>query len=310
MISFSIAQFQLFYKDEIEPALGDLNRRRFYLLRLMGFLCLGLLLGMLMNMIFNVFVLTILIFGACFYGLFHVSYALLNFKVGCNFSLTSLMINYFSQAPDIIDLSYRGTEWIEKKRYLESGFFPENIADYKGFGLMTGKVGEVSFDLSELSVRNTSKIDDHLRTQFQGFFLHGKLPFKVPGAAIIWSRKEKQAVYSAIRKFTWLGAENKDAEQNNEVFKTLFATYASPHTLVRSILSEDTQQMMIRFYQKTGRALYFSYVENDIYVAVSAPQNLLSMPLFKKFRPEKSILSFLEIHLILFSILHDFDFHH
>jgi hypothetical protein len=310
MISFSIAQFQLFYKDEIEPALGDLNRRRFYLLRLIGFLFLGLLLGLLVNMIFNLFVLTILIFGAFFYGLFHVSFLLLNFKVGCHASLISLLMKYFLQAPDIIDLSYRANQWIDKKKYLESGFFPENIADYKGFGLMEGKIGEVSFELSELNVRNTSKIDDHLRTQFQGFFLHGKLPFKVPGAAIIWSRKEKQAVYSAIRKFTWLGAENKDAEQNNELFKTLFATYASADTLVRKILSEDTQQLMIRFYQKTGGAIYFSYVENDIYVAVSAPENLLSMPLFKKFRPEKSILSFLEIHLVLFSILHEFDFHH
>ena len=67
---------------------------------------------------------------------------------------------------------------------------------------------------------------------------------------------------------------------------------------------------MIRFYKRTGRALFFSFVENDVFVAVSAPENLLTMPLFKKFRPDISILTFLDIHLVLFSILQEFDIHH
>ena len=55
---------------------------------------------------------------------------------------------------------------------------------------------------------------------------------------------------------------------------------------------------------------FFSFVENDVFVAVSAPENLLTMPLFKKFRPDISILTFLDIHLVLFSILQEFDIHH
>ncbi|MEY3322043.1 MAG: hypothetical protein RLZZ417_1626 [Bacteroidota bacterium] len=310
MISFSIAQFQNFYKEEIIPVLSEFNRRRIKLLCFSCFLGGGFFLGVFVNWLFNLFVLTILIFGVSIYGLFHVSYIGLNFKIAYKTSLTSFMMKYFMQAPEIIDLSYKVHQWVDKKVYLESGFFPENLASFKGYGQMEGKVGEVSFTLSELQVMKTSKMDNKIVPQFEGFFLHGKLPFKTTGAAIIWSRKEKQAVHSAIRKFTWLGAENKDAEQHNYLFKSLFATYASPETLTGHILSEAVQEMMIRFYQKTGRALYFSYVERDIYVAVSAPVNLLTIPLFKKFRPDTSILTFLEIHLILFSILQEFDFHH
>jgi hypothetical protein len=219
-------------------------------------------------------------------------------------------MKYFMQTPEIMNLSFRGDQWMDSKIYMESGFFSENATNYEGNGLMTGNIGEVSFSLSKLRVSVTSNIDGQLKPQFDGFFIHGKLPFKTSGAAIIWSRKEKQEVYKAIRKFTWLGAENKDNEQSNVLFKESFATYASPDTPASTILSEDIKDVMIRFYKKTGRALFFSFVESDVFVAISAPENFLTMPLFKKFRPDVSILTFLDIHLVLFSILQEFDIHH
>ncbi|MEY4259575.1 MAG: hypothetical protein RL656_548 [Bacteroidota bacterium] len=309
MIPFSGAQFQIFYQDEMVPVLSQLNKHRFHIIGLLGILCGVFILGLLLQVFLGLFVLTLLFIGGSLYGFYYVATMWLNFKLACQYSLTSLMMKYFMQTPEIMNLSFRGDQCIDSKIYLESGFFSENVTNYEGNGLMTGNIGEVSFSLSKLRVSVTSNIDGQLKPQFNGFFIHGKLPFKTSGAAIIWSRREKQEVYKAIRKFTWLGAENKDDEQSNALFKESFATYASPDTPASSILSEDIKDLMIRFYKKTGRALFFSFVENDVFVAVSAPENLLTMPLFKKFRPDISILTFLDIHLVLFSILQEFDFH-
>ena len=310
MIPFSGAEFQIFYQDEMVPVLSQLNKHRFHIIRLLAILCGVFILGLLLHITLVLFVLTLLLIGGSLYGFYYVATLWLNFKLACQYSLTSLMMKYFMQTPEIMKLSFHSDLCIDSKTYMESGFFSENATNYKGNGLMTGKIGEVTFSLSNLSVSVTSNIDGQLKPQFNGFFIHGKLPFKTSGAAIIWSRKEKQDVYKAIRKFTWLGAENKDDEQSNALFKESFATYASPDTPASSILSEDIKDVMIRFYKKTGRALFFSFVENDVFVAVAAPENLLTMPLFKKFRPELSILTFLDIHLVLFSILQEFDIHH
>ena len=310
MIPFSGAQFQIFYQDEMVPVLSQLNKHRFHIIRLLGILCGVFIFGLLLQVFLGLFVLTLLFIGGSLYGFYYVATMWLNFKLASQYSLTSLMMKYFMQTPEIMNLSFRSDQCIDSKIYMESGFFSENATNYEGNGLMTGNIGEVSFSLSKLRVSVTSNIDGQLKPQFDGFFIHGKLPFKTSGAAIIWSRREKQEVYKAIRKFTWLGAENKDDEQSNALFKESFVTYASPDTSASSILSEDIKDLMIRFYKKTGRALFFSFVENDVFVAVSAPENLLTMPLFKKFRPDISILTFLDIHLVLFSILQEFDFHH
>jgi hypothetical protein len=310
MIPFSGAQFQIFYQDEMVPVLSQLNKHRFYIIRLLGIFCGLIILGLLLHAFFGLFVLTLLFIGGSLFGFYYVATLALNFKLACQYSLTSLMMKYFMQTPEIMNLSFRGDLCMDSKTYMESGFFSENATNYEGNGLMTGNIGEVSFSLSKLRVSVTSNIDGQLKPQFNGFFIQGKLPFKTSGAAIIWSRKEKQEVYKAIRKFTWLGAENKDNEQSNPIFKESFATYASPDTPVSSILSEEIKKVMMRFYKKTGRALFFSFVENDVFVAISAPENFLTMPLFKKFRPDLSILTFLDIHLVLFSILQEFDIHH
>lgn len=310
MIPFSGAQFQIFYQDEIIPVLSQLNKHRFHIIRLLGILCGAIILGLLLHAFLGLFVLTLLFIGGCVYGFYYVATLWINFKLACQYSLTSLMMKYFMQTPEIMNLSFNSDQWMDIKIYMESGFFSENGTNYEGKGLMRGNIGEVSFALSKLRVSVTSNIDGQLKPQFDGFFIHGTLPFKTSGAAIIWSRKEKQEVYKAIRKFTWIGAENKDDEQGNALFKELFATYASPDTPAHSILSEDIKNVMIRFYKKTGRALFFSFVENEVFIAVAAPENLLTMPLFKKFRPEISILTFLDIHLVLFSILQEFDIHH
>lgn len=310
MIPFSGAQFQIFYQDEMVPVLSQLNKHRFQIIRLLGILCGAIILGLLLHTFLGLFVLTLLFIGGSLYGFYYTATLWVNFKLACHYALTSLMMKYFMQTPEITNLSYHGDQCIDKKTYMESGFFSENVTNYEGKGLMKGNIGEVSFALSKLRVWMTSNIDGQLKPQFDGFFIRGTLPFKTSGAAIIWSRKEKQEVYKAIRKFTWIGAENKDEEEDNPLFKQLFATYASPDTPAHSILSEDIKNVMVRFYKKTGRALFFSFVENEVFVAVAAPENLLTMPLFKKFRPDISILIFLDIHLVLFSILQEFDIHH
>jgi len=310
MIPFSGAQFQIFYQDEMVPVLSQLDKNRFHIIHLFGVFCGVIILGFFLHSLIGLFVFTLLFIGGSLYGFYYVATLWLNFKLDCQYSLTSLMMKYFMQTPEIMNLSFRGDQWIDSKIYMESGFFSENATNYKGNGLMTGNIGEVSFSLSKLQVSVTSSIDGQLKPQFDGYFIHGKLPFKNSGAAIIWSRKEKQDVYKAIRKFTWLGAENKDNEQSNLLFKESFATYASPGTPASTILSDEIKDVMIRFYKKTGRGLFFSFVENDVFVAISAPENFLILPLFKKFRPDKSILTFLDIHLVLFSILQEFDIHH
>lgn len=310
MISFDVLYFQHFYKDEVHPVLVELNKRRFYILRFIGILILGLVAAYLLNRVFHLFVLTILINGVCFYGLFYAVILMKRFRLDTKVYLTSVMMKYFKHTPEMIDLSFDVNQGINKEEYLESGFFSDDIANIIGSGLMKGKVGEISFSLAELNVSKLSKLENKLKTQFKGYFLHGKLPFKTTDAAIIWTRRDKQELHSAIRKFTWLGAENKDVEEDNSSFKEYFVSYAPADTAIRSVLSDDMKQWMIKFYQKTGKSLYFSFVDQDVYIAVSVPEVLLSMPLLKKFSPEKSILTFLDIHLILFSILQDFDIHH
>lgn len=310
MIPFSGAQFQIFYQDEMVPVLSQLNNHRFHIIRLLILFSVVIVLGLLLLSFVGLFVLTLFFIGIGLYGFYYVFTLWLNFKLACEYSLTTLMMKYFMQTPEIMNLSFHVENYIDKNTFIESGFFSDNATNYIGNGLMTGNIGEVSFSLSKLQVSVISNIDGQLKPQFEGFFIHGKLPFKTSGAAIIWSRKEKQEVYKAIRKFTWLGAENKDNEQGNVLFKESFATYASPDTPASTILSDDIKDVMIRFYKKTGRALFFSFVENDVFVAISAPEKFLTMPLFKKFRPDKSILIFLDIHLVLFSILQEFDIHH
>ncbi|MFN6019340.1 MAG: hypothetical protein ACK49F_03040, partial [Bacteroidota bacterium] len=110
MIPFSGAQFQIFYQDEMVPVLSQLNKHRFHIIRLLGILCGVFILGLLLQVFLGLFVLTLLFIGVSLYGFYYVATMWLNFKLACQYSLTSLMMKYFMQTPEIMNLSFRGDQ--------------------------------------------------------------------------------------------------------------------------------------------------------------------------------------------------------
>jgi hypothetical protein len=105
MIPFSGAQFQIFYQDEMVPVLSQLNIHRFHIIRLLGIFCGLIILGLFLHAFFGLFVLTLLFIGGSLFGFYYVATLALNFKLACQYSLTSLMMKYFMQTPEIMNLS-------------------------------------------------------------------------------------------------------------------------------------------------------------------------------------------------------------
>ncbi len=303
--------FRLFYNQSIHPELLHLERRRQRLVRLLSFA--ALLIGgvVALQLALQIFVLTLVLFLPV--G-FMVAY--LGFRVQVYFQefkprIVGLILDFIDNDVNYSGLAYQPKGLIDKKRFLESLIF-NKAEDYAGEDLIKGQVRETPFELCELRVQAFSPVLTQLDEVFQGVFLIGH--FRRPdmrGKLLVIPDALRKYFLDSTRRFHLQGGRRV---RNNMLieFERLFDTYATPDARVKDILSADMQRAVLAFRQRfrdknRKKELYFSIIDDKIYLALSQDTDLLEPSLLASNVSYELIREYYDDIRLLLDLVRDVD---
>jgi hypothetical protein len=269
-----------------------------------GILLLGVIL---FEFYVNILLFTLVLAIPIVFYLIFLSYRIRQFLQTFKPNVMRLVLNFLQEEPNIGPLSYDAKRSIPKGDFFQSKLFACDPVVYEGEDFISGRVGEMDFDLCELWVEETSLIDTGLKNVFKGIFLHAIFPEEAYGQVACWPRHLKQYYLRSIKEFTWLDAENMDDEILNPAFQEMFVTYASSNTHVVGLLSEPMQESIVEYCLSTGKELYFSFLGKHIFIAVTEPRNIMEPYIWRSNLSFELIRSFLEDVSLLLAIVEDFD---
>jgi len=207
-------------------------------------------------------------------------------------------------------MTYEQKRFIAKKDFVNSGLFVGGLDVYQGEDFIQGSIGDVDYELSELNVREYSKVRSRLNYVFRGVFLKATVREGVGGTIIILPEQFRQYLERSIRAVLKKGARDIEGFLRNEDFRDTFMVYATRDAQLKDFLTDEMMDAILDYRDKTGKEIYISMKRNNIYLAVTEPKDLLEPFIFRSNVSFELVRGFFEDITLLLSIVEDFDIQH
>ncbi len=303
----SLDDFRLFYNHTIHPELVRLEKKRKQLLWLflLSIVLLAAVVGIEIYLDAFAFAL-ILMIPLGLYATF-LLYRLQQFIATFKPQVVDLILDFIDDDPNFGTLHYDSGRTLRKDVFLASGLFAGNQLLYRGEDFISGKIGELDFELCELDVKAASRVRGALDSKFRGVFFHAKFNTFTRGAVIVWPREAKQYHTRAIKAFVKNSGRNIDKEMEVESFRELFTTYATPDAHILKTLNREMQIVLAEYRIQTDKSVYFSFQEDNIYIGVTEDKDILEPNIFSSNVRFDLVREFFEDLQVLFSIVEKID---
>lgn len=206
------------------------------------------------------------------------------------------------------DLKYVESSSISRDTFASSRLFNTAAPDFVGEDYITGEMGELEFEMSELSVKEFSPVRNRLDDVFRGVFLHARFTHQVQaedGEILVLPRHRKPFLSKTIKAFTV--KNGRQYEPQDPHFRDEFVVYKTENANIRGFLSPDMQKAILKYRQKEGKDIYMSFIANDIYIAVTQDKDLLEPVLWQSNVSYDLIKEFYDDLTLLLSIIIDID---
>lgn len=305
-----LEKFRIYYNHTIHPELMRLERKRLRLLLLLG-LSVFLMAGVIVIQFYiNILPVTLSLFLLLGVYAFFLLYRIRAFVKEFKPKVVNLILDFIDDGVNYGTLTYKPETTIPKAVFLGSRIFVTQAPIYHGEDYINGRVGSVNFELCELFVNESSKVRGGFFEVFRGVFLHATFQDPIQGKVLILPRNSIQYLSRSIRGITAMKGVNVDHLIQNEAFKKRFSTYATPEVQIRQLLSSEMGNIIATYAEKTDKEIFLSFIDNEIYVAVSEPKDILEPYIFQSNVSFELVREFWADLNLLFSIIEDFDILH
>ncbi|MEM9917448.1 MAG: DUF3137 domain-containing protein [Bacteroidota bacterium] len=304
-------EFRIFYNHTIHPELLRMERLR---RRLLALLTVSVLL------LFGIFILdfyigipvvtffTLLPAGAY---ITYLLYRVQKFRQTFKPNVINLILDFIDDSLNFGTLKYDSKKFIPKSTFRKSRLFLTAAHQYKGEDHISGKIGEMDFEMCELNVRELSPVRNRLNYVFKGVFLHSTLPYSLRGSILIWPREFRQYLTKTVRAFTYTGGAAVEEEGVlTPSFERIFMTYASRGANIKGLLSQDMQAAIVEYKEKNSKEIYLSVINKDIYIGITEPKDILEPYIFSSNVSFELVREFYADIQMLVNIVQDIDQHH
>ncbi len=287
-----------------------MERRRKRLVALLIFASV-LLAGMIaFELYLNILALTLLLTIPHVIFIGFLVYQIRQFKNTFKPNVVELLLDFIDNGPNFdanFPLEYEAESGFSKAAFLQSGIFITPAQYYTAEDTIRGRIGEITFELCELNVKEISPVRNDLDEVFRGIYLQARFTADIRGEMIVWPRSRRKYLTRTIKNFTADKGRSVDYEINNFEFRNIFMTYATPNTHVEGILPETMQEAIVKYQRETGKDIYFAFHDRDFFVAISEPKDLLEPYILRSNLSYDLVLEFMrDINLVL-HIVHEFD---
>jgi hypothetical protein len=300
-------EFRLFYNHTIHPELLRMERKRQRLLLLL-FLSFLFIIGVTILDIY-VDILVVTLFFLIFIGLYitFLLYKIRQFVITFKPNIVNLIIDFIDDEINYGKLSYKAKHKIPKSIFQSSLLFATDAPYYKGEDFIQGSYRELTFELCELNVREYSKVRNRLNYIFKGVFFKGNFNSKAHrGKIVILPRTFSQFQSRTLKALNQINLRNAE-DMVSRKFREIFMVMASRNTNFDDILSIEMQNAILNYREKTEKEIYVSFINSEIFMAVTEPKDLLEPHIFQSNVSFGLVREFFEDLQLLFSVLEDLD---
>ena len=303
-------EFRIFYNHTIHPELVRLERRRRRLLRLLFFSALLIIAILVIELYVHILSLTLFLMIPIGFYVMYLLYEVRKFKSTFKPNIVNLILDFIDDGVNYGTLKYSPTDFIPKKTFMASRIFGSNAPQYNGEDYISGKLGELDFELCELNVREFSRVRDRLNYVFRGIFLHSTFTRPLRGSILILPREFQQYLTRTIKEFVRTGGDLVEDDIYDELFDEYFLTYATEDAYLAGLLSADMQRAIAEYRMVSGKQLYISFIGQEIYVGITEPKDILEPYIFQSNISFDLVKDFFEDIAMLLSVVEDFDKNH
>lgn len=277
-----------FYSRELLPALRLLEEKRKKIAR--GYFITGGVVILTLLSLFPFGIIErglwwILIFPCIFVIVFGIYTYNLNAAYTSEFKYT-VIARLVKFLDDSLEYTWKGSIALED--YYTSKIFLQHVDRYNGDDLVSGKLDKTAIAFSELhSEYKTESVDSkgnrhtQWHTIFKGLFFIADFNKDFKGCTVVLPD-------TAEKLFGFLGnmfqkmnvARGKLIKLEDPEFEKAFVVYGDDQIIARYILSTSLMERMLEFKRKTGKQVYFSFVQSKVYIAIPYNRSLFEPKIF------------------------------
>ena len=305
----NLTDLRQYYNHTIHPELKRMESRRHHLLMTLWMSFMAILGIIFLQFYFGIIVLTLVLIIPLVLYVSYIFSEWESFRTTFKPRVISLLLDFIDNDVTYnVPLKYIEKGSISPAIFKESRLFNSSAPDYVGEDYIKGEMGELDFELSELSVKEFSPVRNRLDDVFRGVFLHARFRRDVQsekGEILVLPRNRRQVSSKTIKAFTINGGRQFDRLLPK--FNEVFLVYATADANTRGFLSENMQEAILKYREREGNEVYLSFIQNAIYVAVSQEKDLLEPALWQSNMSFDLIREFYEDITLLLSIVLDVD---
>lgn len=302
-----LGEFRLFYNHTIFPELVRLEKKRKQLLWLFLLSILLLITVIGLNIYLEAFAFALILMIPLGLYATYLLYRIQRFRSTFKPYVVNLLLDFIDDGPNFGTLKYDSKRVIDKKLFMKSGIFITRAMQYNGEDYISGRIGELEFELCEVEVKALSRVRSSMEVIFRGVFLLAKFNTFTEGAVIVWPREAKQYHTKAIKSFVKRGGQNIDEHMEVESFRELFTTYATKDAHINKTLNREMQIALSEYRIQSDKAVFFSFIEDKIYIGVTEPKDILEPYIFRSNVHFELVRDFFEDLQMLFIIVETID---
>jgi hypothetical protein len=304
-------EFRLYYNHTIHPELLRLERKRQRLVRSMlvlSFVVMPLIVFFLKfyQFGFEYWLIFVLLIGIIVYFLWKRTTKFVStFKP----HVMSLILDFIDNAMNYGTFSYHYGQFIPEKVVVASKLFGSGkFAFYEGEDHIKGSIGDIKFQMCELDIRNNSPVLNQFKPIFRGVFFQASLGKGYRDQILVIPKVKEVRLTRPIKDF--LLKNNAEANKSrllSDEFKKIFLVYSPSNADIKTLLSKEMQDAILDYHEQTQRAVYVSFINDDIHLAADVDKNLFEPRIFSSNVRFDLVYSFYTDIDFLVSIIEDFD---
>jgi hypothetical protein len=181
------------------------------------------------------------------------------------------------------DLKYNPESFIPSPEFYASTIFREQIDEYGGSDLIEGNVGETRVRFSELLTqqKRSNGKSTTLVTIFEGIFFIADFNKNFSAHTVILP-DELEGLLGSFGKTleTFTIGRGEMIKLESPDFNKNFVVYSTSQQEARYILSPSLMEAIVKFRVETGRKIFLSFCNSNIYIAIPTGGGLFEPMLF------------------------------
>ncbi|MFW5799531.1 MAG: DUF3137 domain-containing protein [Spirochaetota bacterium] len=306
----SVQELEKFYNTDLENNLNTLENERKGLVKklipiiIIGILALGgaLLIFFSTQTIILSIIIGIIVIGG---GIYLSTNMISKYKNKFKKEIIDKIVKFIDPV-----LEYNPEDYITKSEYMNSELFKKNPDRYKGEDYVAGKIGETPIRFSEVHSEyytTDNKGNRHYHTIFKGLFFIADFNKRFKGKTFVLPDVAQSTFGDVLGHFfqSWNKGRGELVKLEDSEFEEIFVVYADDQVEARYILSTSLMERIKKYKQRTGKKIFISFVDNNIYVAISYNKNLFEPKIFSTITDFNHIKEYYDDLMLAVSLVED-----